>query len=496
MPSGYDKRTKYSDRYMGQQFDATGLLERSVHGQLKKADVTSFRSEVRGTPLDPKSVDLYGGFYNRNSALADYLNPGPRLLAELEASGLAEDGDYQNQAGFLDNGHPFTMERREWNYSALGPVGYYNTAQTVGNPQRRASGFVTTRMVFESPAVSRLLWPLSDGPSSATRSWNLSTAIPSPDYSKLQSDGTFMLSQVAPGRPPVDLVATVGELFAGIPLLPGHALLRGGLLPSVGSEYLNIVFGLIPTHGDAVDVAKAMKTVSIRLLQLKRDQGRPVRRKMALPVSQKSEIFSGADLRTGSSNLTVNNVCNVTFGHNQVVDYGSSTGTIGSVKTTNAVPTFFMRESRKVWFSGSFVYFIPTIPGLSGKLEKYLSEYDRLLGLSLNSSNAWQLSPWSWLIDWFLDIRQNLDAISVAHDDNLVINYGYAMEQIERSIIAKTQFTSGTGINGNPFVHTENTLISKRRIRANPYGFVNEQDSSQWSAYRLAVLGALGLTKL
>jgi hypothetical protein len=257
------------------------------------------------------------------------------------------------------------------------------------------------------------------------------------------------------------------------------------------------VFGLIPTHSDAVDIAKTMKTLSIRLLQLKRDAGRPVRRNLGLPIQQRSEIFQPTtDIRLGSTNISVDCLENSNFGYNKVTDYGVGVGTAGSVRTQEAIPTFYMRETRKIWFSGSFTYQIPTIPGLSGKLENWLSEYDRLLGLSVNSSNAWQIAPWSWLIDWFLDIRQNLDAISVAHDDNLVVNYGYCMEQIERSEIAKVQFTGGTGIAGNPFVHTQSSLLSKRRIRANPYGFVKEADSSQWSAYRLAVLGALGISRL
>jgi len=500
MPAGYDSRTQYTDRYEGQRWDPSGLLVKSVHGQKKKSTITSFRSNVKGTPLNPKSVDLYHGFLKRDAGLADYLNPGPRLLAELEASGLAADGDYQNQAGFQDTGHPFTLERRAYEYSALGPTWFRNPAQQPSDPQGRARGFSVNKLVFESGAVSRLLWPLASGPSSGTRRWWSDPSIysiPSPDYTKIESDGTKLLTLAAPGRADVDVLASVGELYAGMPGVPGAALLRGGLLPAVGSEYLNLVFGLIPTYDDAIDIAKVMKTLSIRLLQLKRDAGRPVRRNLGLPLTQKAEIFEATtDLRLGGTNISVDCLENSGFGYNQVTDYGSGTGTLGSVRTAEAIPTFFMRETRKVWFSGSFTYQIPTIPGLSGKLETWLSEYDRLLGLSANSVNAWQLTPWSWLIDWFLDIRQNLDAISVAHDDNLVVNYGYCMERIERTEIAKVQFTGGTGIAGNPFVHTESSLISKRRIRANPYGFVKEADSSQWSSYRLAVLGALGISRL
>lgn len=154
-----------------------------------------------------------------------------------------------------------------------------------------------------------------------------------------------------------------------------------------------------------------------------------------------------------------------------------------------------MTETRWMDFSGSFTYVLPEIPGFSGRLEKYLASMDALLGLSMSARIAWQIQPWSWLIDWFLDVRQNIAAIQTGHDDNHVVNYAYAMETVERRAVAKVQFTGASPMIGASYVSSYMTATLKRRIRANPYGFVSESDSGAWGPYRLAILAALGLSR-
>jgi hypothetical protein len=158
-----------------------------------------------------------------------------------------------------------------------------------------------------------------------------------------------------------------------------------------------------------------------------------------------------------------------------------------------------MNETRSTWFKGSFTYVLPELPGYPERLEKYLIETDRLLGLTFDASSAWQISPWSWLIDWFIDIGTQMDIMSVNFDDNLVLNYGYAMQEIKRSVVAEVNYDKSTDKARKAcsldFVKTSLVSSQKRRIRANPYGFVLQTDGEFWSAYRLAVLGALGLSR-
>lgn len=174
---------------------------------------------------------------------------------------------------------------------------------------------------------------------------------------------------------------------------------------------------------------------------------------------------------------------------------GGSFSTAQRMPTSYAEQALFCKEIKETWFSGSFTYVLPKHPGLYGNLERYYYEMDRLMGLQLDSSAAWALSPWSWLIDWFVDISAQMDIISVNYDENLVLNYGYAMQQTERSVVAKVVFTDASK-SGVKWINTSLRSVSKKRIRANPYGFVLPTDGDFWNGYRLAVLGALGLTRL
>jgi hypothetical protein len=155
----------------------------------------------------------------------------------------------------------------------------------------------------------------------------------------------------------------------------------------------------------------------------------------------------------------------------------------------------FMREMRRTSFSGAFTYYIPQSPRFLGNYGRYVAELDRVIGLSLNPTNAWQLTPWSWLVDWFVDVRSNLDLIELTYDDNLVVNYGYGMQTSTRTAIAKTQIWNPDPSFGLRFCSTKREAVRKRRVRANPYGFITST-SGDWSPYRWSILAALGLTKL
>jgi hypothetical protein len=335
-------------------------------------------------------------------------------------------------------------------------------------------------------------FPFPEQSGVGTRQLRANAGLALPDLGRLQSDATKAIQLCAPAVPHVSLTASIGELFAGLPLLPGQSLLKGINSAAYGDEYLNLVFGLLPTLSDAKKFSSTMRDLSLKLWQLRRDAGRRVRRSWGYPLEQRAEVFGASEL----SNVNLYAANSGSLGFKQVTDYGGSS-TTGSLGNFSQITQLLMRESRSCWFSGSFTYFLPEIPGLSGRIERYMSEHDRLLGLQMDSNAAWQLSPWSWLIDWFTDISENLAAIQVAHDDNLVMNYGYGMEKTVRSAVLKTSFLTPNPkiAEGAAFVNTAWETTTKRRIRANPYGFVSSADGGAWSPYRMAVLAALGITR-
>jgi len=319
--------------------------------------------------------------------------------------------------------------------------------------------------------------------------------ITPPTADRLKSDGTSLLTILSPASPQVSVTAALLELTLGFPAIPGH-ILSNLSIGGFGDEYLNAVFGLMPTYDDAVKIAKELRDISMKLHQIRRDQGRRVRRKGKLPVQSKSEIFGNSEL--GIPQIWTGVPIDQTTRWNDSNPTNSALSRVYGFNEQSTYPhekQLFMTESRYVTFSGSFTYVLPEIPGFSGRLEQYLASMDALLGLSMSARIAWQITPWSWLVDWFLDIRQNIAAISLGHDDNHVVNYAYAMETVERQAVAKVTFTGPSPIQNVSYVSTSIDAVFKRRIRANPYGFVSEADSGAWGPYRLAILAALGISR-
>jgi len=115
-----------------------------------------------------------------------------------------------------------------------------------------------------------------------------------------------------------------------------------------------------------------------------------------------------------------------------------------------------------------------------------------LLGLQgLTPALLWELTPFSWLIDWFANIGTLISVNQALQENNLVLRYGYLMQKNTALVtIAHPGYPFYTGHTG-PLSATL-TYEWKQRVRATPYGFgINTAtlSASQW-----AILAALGLT--
>lgn len=509
MTSGYDRRSRFTKRegFLAQR-EASGVNPTNTRiGDYATVSetVTSFRDDVHESKRVPEAeVDPYlAGFHRSPGGISDYFDPSRRLMSDMEDAGLITDGDRiaGHSRGFIpDNGHPFTKVDHQVKTSLSGAkYRIYNLTTTTPTSYAAGGPVAVGQMSTTTAGASKVLFPLQ-GSSAGRKVAKFNEGLSFADIDDdLADKGTIAISQCAPGTPEISVAAMAGELVQALPGIPGTALLKSLRGSSVGDEYLNLVFGLIPTISDAQDLAKVLRTMSMRLHQLRRDNGRPVRRKFGFPTSVRAEILNSAttngDIQLGDSLIV--GVGDGQFGF----DLRRFQGTYGTMlecdRSAYASASLFMKETRWTWFKGSFTYVLPEIPGYYDRLEKYLIEYDRLLGLSFDFSSAWQVTPWSWLIDWFIDISTQMDVLTVNFDDNLVLNYGYAMQSIERQIVAKVEYTNNSANSfDRGFVVSSLTSRYKRRIRANPYGFVLQTDGDFWSSYRLAVLGALGLSRL
>lgn len=123
----------------------------------------------------------------------------------------------------------------------------------------------------------------------------------------------------------------------------------------------------------------------------------------------------------------------------------------------------------------------------------------RIMGSRVTPDTIYNLMPWTWLVDYFTDLGQFVQAISPGVADRLAADYAYSMktEQWTETREANSVF-QGALANNTKYVeavcYSSVVDTCKRRRRASPFGWGVKQESL--TPKQLAILGALGLSKL
>lgn len=290
--------------------------------------------------------------------------------------------------------------------------------------------------------------------------------------STLGSMGATAISYCAPTAPAVDGSVALAELFReGIPSLVGVQLFRqrARTAKAAGGEYLNLQFGWLPLISDIRATAQAVVQTEAIVSQLIRDSGKNVRRRYDFPVQTENVQLA----------TTINQM--------------PWPGLYPAMWTVDGIPPFVHTYTkRSVWFEGCFTYYVDpqAFRGLQGAARQARHIY----GLQLTPDVLWNASPWSWLVDWVINVGPVLKNVGLFAQDGLTLRYGYTMENtIKRHTTRYPKLRSAMGgaLPSNPtFVfHCE----SKKRIEQSPY--VLGLTGAEFTLRRAAILTALGLTK-
>lgn len=284
--------------------------------------------------------------------------------------------------------------------------------------------------------------------------------------SALEAEGATLLSRALPTNPSFSLMTAAGEIMNdGLPSVIGASVWKdkAKFLKGSGSEYLNTQFGWMPMISDMRKFAHNVKNSHKIINSYRKDANRDLRRRREGPKVTKTDLTSGS-----------------------IFPYPIEWNSFGQGRCS---ATF----SSKLWFSGSFRYYLPVGDTTMDKVRRFEAYANQLLGTRLTPSVVWNLAPWSWAADWFTNIGGVMDNISALGSDGLVMRYGYVMYQSESEIHRTGTFQ---------FQKTYDRpvdcswIMSKKtcqRIAANPYGFGIDFDSL--SAKQVAILVALGLSR-
>jgi len=180
-----------------------------------------------------------------------------------------------------------------------------------------------------------------------------------------------LLAGTNPSKPSVDLPVFLGEIRDIPKLLRLEGRSLAGLVSGIN---LNIQFGWGPLISDVLKMLSFQDAVDKRVRDLKKLQNGTYTRKRGL--------FQGSEIRTTNS---------------YVLFSARDIWKARRVRTTTL----------NVWGYAKW--------SLTEKLPETDAELRRLAnravhGLYVNPSAAWELIPWSWLIDWFSNVGDLLDA--------------------------------------------------------------------------------------
>lgn len=353
--------------------------------------------------------------------------------------------------GSFDNGHEFLSEKHVISYpqrnsTALRVNGTYGTLGYTGSM---------------SPSLSVILPPETDFPSQDT----------------IMADGRKLIGMTIPTKAEAGLAQFLGECRERLPSLIGMTTLKNGATAKkIGDEHLNIQFGIKPFIKDLQKLARAVLQVNKMTSQFQRDSGQNIRRKRRLGSTSRYES-------RGSLGGNYPSMGNFYFQNMASELYYS-------------VPEVLVADnySSEVWFSGAYTYHLSEAHSFLGKMNAYEEKANHLLGTRLTADVVWNLTPWSWLLDWFGDTGTFMSNVSLLSDDSQVLRYGYVMHETHATR-SYTQLDCQLQVDAvaprSLSLYYE--VVRKQRTRATPYGF--NVDLNSLTASQVAIMAALGLSK-
>lgn len=283
---------------------------------------------------------------------------------------------------------------------------------------------------------------------------------------QLNALGAKAVSMYQPLNPVADTSTTIAEFLSERKFfkLPGTS-------DNLAGEYLNYMFGVAPTVSYAQDLRDAIRGKEKILDQLHRDSGRWIRRSGV--VSKSKDTVTTTDTQFHRRPGTVGPGFNT---------YLASDGVLQTTTQT----------STRVWFSGAFTYHLPR----EGTTMRTVAELDKLYGVKLNVDTAWELLPFSWLVDYKTSAGDALSNISAFSADGLVMPYGYLMATTERTneYVWRGKLRDANGAWRTTEVYARDRQVVKQRVLANPFGF--GLLPGDLSDRQLSILAALGLSYL
>lgn len=384
---------------------------------------------------------------------------------------LVSEGHYQLPSGSWSGGGPFYVYKSKADHGVLGFRAERNTVVwdgTIGGvtpgPTAPPAKFAPAR-TYEQKREDLL-------PSATTGRARTKPGRP------VVGMGQWLIELRDLPRVPISGMLLRRDIINNVPLRSVPAYLLEGLTAfrSLGSEYLNVVFGWRPFVSDVRKMLALYEKLDAQIDQLRRNNGRPVRRR--------TDLFR--DVTTTQTNRG-------TLGWPFAHCYGAPPGWI----TGGSVVKSTTRTYKRVWWSGAWQYWIPDPYDVGWTRKAKLA----LAGALPTPELVWEVLPWSWLVDYFFNAGDVFAGLSSGAVDP-ILRYSYVMEHT-RTTTEHTCESWWTGANqpgvaiwpGGSFTfYSRSEIETKVRTGGgNPFGLGVKLSSLSGS--QLGILAALGVSR-
>lgn len=260
--------------------------------------------------------------------------------------------------------------------------------------------------------------------------------------------------------------------------LPGFLRSRLKDFRDLGSEYLNVVFGWKPFVGDLQKLYGLWKTIDRRLADIVRNNGKSVRRR--------------ADVEDSSTVDATESV--------YPYPYAGVWSGIPNWIPGISVRTVTRKRTTRVWFAGSFRYYIPDI----GSSQWTARATAALFGANPTPQLLWEVMPWSWLVDYFTNVGDVISNASSNAVDNLTLEYGFLMKHTtERLEVGIQTYHEAVDLPRSwkwpkkdcTYTSWQTTETKLRATGDAGFSLLWGAGSNGLSPYKLGVLAALGASR-
>jgi len=274
----------------------------------------------------------------------------------------------------------------------------------------------------------------------------------------LDALGATAIARCEPTKPVFQGATAIGESLQELPRIPLNGVLKAKTKEALklsGDEYLNVQFGWLPMVSDVKKFCYAVKHHNKIIENFRAGSGKKTRARYAFP----DKLESVSETR---DNMIISAALNSFF-----------RGSVSAI----------LKE--RTWFAGAFKYYVPVGSSALDSFRRAEAEADKLLGLRLTPEVIWNLTPWSWAVDWFSNAGDVIHNISALGHDGLAMQYGYIMHESKSTTVVTNHALGCSKVTEDKYCQRQN---------ATPYGF-GLNLSTDLSGTQKAIIAALGLSR-